>query len=50
MDNNLKKLIEYGENYKKLKQLEKINIIVKDDYDIIQEKMELKEVVKCIIY
>jgi len=48
--NNLEKIILHGENYKKLKQLEKINIIVKDDYDIIQEKMELKEVVKCITY
>jgi len=48
--NNLQKLIAHGENYKKLKQLEKIDIIVKDDYDIIQEKLKLKEVVQCIIY
>jgi len=50
MDNNLKKLIEYGENYKRLKEMEKIDFIIPDDYDIIQEKMALKEVVKCIIY
>lgn len=48
--NNLEKLIAHGESYKKLKQLEKIDIIVKDDYDIIQEKLKLKEVVQCIIY
>jgi len=48
--NNLEKIIQHGENYKKLKEFEKIDIIVKDDYDIIQEKLKLKEVVKCIIY
>jgi len=47
---NLEKIILHGENYKKLKQLEKLNIIIPDDYDIIQEKLKLKEVVQCIIY